>query len=111
MLHYIITAPTRQPVLLLLTFPVKDGRHHFFQTLTQESDQRFIIRRGDLFRHIVAGAGGFGDPWVRDPERVLEDVKEGKITIGHARQAYGVVIDEDTMSIDEADTRRVRAKA
>ena len=31
---------------------------------------RLTIRRGDVFRHILAGAGGWGDPLKRNPERV-----------------------------------------
>jgi N-methylhydantoinase B len=68
------------------------------------------IRRGDLFRHIVAGAGGFGDPLARDPQHVLRDVRDGKVTVAHARSAYGVVIDEGAMAIDEAATLRLRAR-
>ena len=33
-----------------------------------------IIRRGEVFRHELAGAGGWGDPLERDPEAVLKDV-------------------------------------
>ena len=68
------------------------------------------IRRGDLFRHIAAGAGGWGNPLERDPERVLEDVREGKATLAHARDAYGVVIDAETLAIDVAATALRRAK-
>jgi N-methylhydantoinase B len=46
---------------------------------------------------------------LREPERVLSDVVEGKVSIRHAREAYGVVIDPDTISLDEAGTRVVRA--
>jgi len=67
------------------------------------------IRKGDLFRHIVAGAGGFGDPFDREPERLLADVQSGKITIGHARCEYGVAIDEGTMELDLEATHRVLA--
>jgi N-methylhydantoinase B len=50
------------------------------------------LRRGDVYRHIMAGGGGFGDPLARAPERVLQDVLEEKISPAHAEQAYGVVI-------------------
>ena len=32
------------------------------------------MKQGDLFRHEVAGAGGWGDPLERDPALVLRDV-------------------------------------
>jgi N-methylhydantoinase B len=37
------------------------------------------VRRGDLFRHVLAGAGGWGDPTERDPGAVEADVREGKV--------------------------------
>ncbi len=39
------------------------------------------IRRGDMFRHEVAGAGGWGDPLERDPAAVLRDVRNEFVSI------------------------------
>ena len=33
------------------------------------------IKQGDVFRHVLAGAGGWGDPLERDPAAVLRDVR------------------------------------
>jgi len=52
------------------------------------------VRHGDVYRHELAGAGGWGNPFERDPERVLRDVMEEKISPAYARREYGVVIDE-----------------
>ena len=52
------------------------------------------VRSGDVYRHELAGAGGWGNPFERDPERVLRDVLEEKISVGYARREYGVAIDE-----------------
>ena len=38
------------------------------------------------------GGGGYGDPWTRDPQRVLDDVVNGYVTIEGAARDYGVVI-------------------
>ena len=46
------------------------------------------------------GAGGYGDPFERDPEKVLWDVIEEKVTPAHAREAYGVVIDVEGRRVD-----------
>lgn len=67
------------------------------------------LRRGDLYRHEVAGAGGHGHPFERDAEAVLGDVLDGKMTRAHARRAYGVVITAGTLRVDEAATQRERA--
>ena len=65
------------------------------------------LKNGDLFRHIKAAGGGYGNPLERDPEAVLEDVIAGKVTKEHAVEAYGVVINEDSetgLSINKEDT-------
>lgn len=54
---------------------------------------RLTIRRGDVFRHVLAGAGGWGDPLRRDPESVAYDVAEGKISVEYARREYSVALD------------------
>jgi N-methylhydantoinase B len=53
------------------------------------------LRKGDLFRHIMAGGGGYGDPLEREPALVLQDVVEEKVSIEMARADYGVVITAD----------------
>ena len=68
------------------------------------------IHRGDVFRHEVAGAGGWGDPLERDPAAVLRDVKNEFISIGAAAAEYGVVLDGDGRSVDAARTERCRAE-
>ncbi|MGE0802539.1 MAG: hydantoinase B/oxoprolinase family protein [Lautropia sp.] len=65
------------------------------------------IKRGDRILHEQAAGGGHGDPFSRDPQRVLRDWENGKITDAHARDAYGVVIRE--AAIDAAATRARRA--
>jgi N-methylhydantoinase B len=49
------------------------------------------MRRGDVFRHVLASGGGWGDPLDRDPAAVLEDLRLGRVTIEGARRDYGVV--------------------
>ena len=60
--------------------------------------QPINLGNGDVYRHIMAGGGGFGNPFERDPERVRTDVIEGKVTRKHAREAYGVVLSDDEVS-------------
>jgi N-methylhydantoinase B len=67
------------------------------------------LKRGDVFRHYTAGAGGYGDPLTRDPARVLEDVLDEKLTVEYARREYGVAIDLVAQTVDEAATARLRA--
>lgn len=48
------------------------------------------IRRGDVFRHVTAGGGGYGLPSERDRDKVIEDVLDGKISSPYAATTYGV---------------------
>ena len=66
------------------------------------------MKKGDLFRAQLAGGGGWGNPYERDPKRVIEDVINGKISSNAASKEYGVQIDENTMSVDEQATRNLR---
>jgi N-methylhydantoinase B len=67
------------------------------------------IRRGDVFRHLLAGAGGWGDPLERDPELVLKDVLEEKLSVDYARREYGVAIDVTARKVLAEDTAALRA--
>jgi N-methylhydantoinase B len=58
------------------------------------------LQSGDVFRHVMAGGGGFGDPLARDPAQVLEDVLDDKVTPDHARQAYGVVLEGSKVDVE-----------
>jgi len=50
------------------------------------------IGAGDGFVIDTAGGGGFWNPFERDPERVLADVRSGYVSLEAARRDYGVVI-------------------
>jgi N-methylhydantoinase B len=63
------------------------------------------IRRGDVFRHEVAGAGGWGDPLERDPAMVLRDVRNELVSPAAARADYGVVLTQNPLAVDAAATR------
>ncbi|HVC34447.1 MAG TPA: hydantoinase B/oxoprolinase family protein [Chloroflexota bacterium] len=66
------------------------------------------LRAGEVIRHELAGAGGWGNPHHRDPHAVLADVENEKITAEHAKQAYGVVVTDDQRDVDVEATRRLR---
>lgn len=68
------------------------------------------LKRDDVLRIELAGAGGWGDPLEREPERLLEDALDDKLSLEHVRREYGVVIDPETMTLDEAATAELRAE-
>ena len=55
------------------------------------------------------GGGGFGPPEERDPERVLRDVLEGKVSVERAREHYRVAIVD--RRVDERATNELRGAA
>jgi N-methylhydantoinase B len=73
-------------------------------------DQNVQLSAGDTVTVTTPGGGGFGDPMVRDPALVERDVRRGYYTLTQVRQRFGVVINPDTLVIDEAATHAERAK-
>jgi len=71
-----------------------------------------ILHRGDVYRHIMASGGGYGPALERDPALVLRDVVLGRVSVAHARAAYGVVIVErsGTFSVDVDATAALRRR-
>lgn len=68
---------------------------------------------GDSFTRPSAGGGGLGDPLLREPDAVLEDVIDGYVSIARASKDYGVVINAirpelDEYEIDEVGTKQAR---
>ncbi len=52
------------------------------------------LEAGDVVSYRTCGGGGYGPPEERDPERVLRDVLEGKVSVERAREVYGVVVED-----------------
>jgi len=68
------------------------------------------VKRGDVLRHVLAGAGGWGDPLERDPQAVLKDMRNELLSPGKALSDYGVVIDSTHWTVDVAATGTHRAR-
>jgi N-methylhydantoinase B len=66
------------------------------------------LAAGDTVIVESGGGGGFGDPFERPAEAVLEDVRLGYVTRAAAAESYGVAIDEE-LRVDREATARARA--
>ncbi len=66
------------------------------------------IKRGQKVRLETPGGGGFGDPAMRDPDKVARDVRFGYVTPEAARRDYKVVLRDDG-SPDAAATMKARS--
>jgi N-methylhydantoinase B len=68
------------------------------------------IRKGDIFRHVLAGGGGWGDPLERDAQAVMRDVRNEFLSPERAQADYGVIVDTKTWRVDAAATEKCRAE-
>src|SRR5205807_4486067 len=64
---------------------------------------------GSLLRLRTTGGGGWGDPFEREPELVLRDVVQGRVSEESAERDYGVVIrDGAIVELHRPDERKPR---
>ncbi len=68
------------------------------------------LRSGEIFRHRLPGAGGWGPPLERDLTLVARDLRDGLVTIEGAARDYGVIAAGDPSVIDTAATAALRQK-
>lgn len=68
------------------------------------------LKQDEIFCHIGAGGAGYGDPLTRDVDRCMRDVIEERYSIDYVRDVYGVVIDRQTMTVDEAASAAQRSR-
>jgi N-methylhydantoinase B len=67
-----------------------------------------VLKHGDVLRIETGGGGGYGHPFDRAPEKVLEDVLGGFVSAPSARLLYGVAVEDG--ALDKAATASLRAK-
>ena len=60
------------------------------------------LNAGDRFVCVGPAGGGYGDPFQRDPTRVLMDVKDGLVSRQSAERDYGVAITKELILDDSA---------
>ena len=78
---------------------------------TRSAKTKEIIRgipQGTVFHQVAGGGGGYGDPHERPADLVLDDVRNGSVSIAAAKNDYGVFIDPKTMTIDSSKTAELR---
>jgi N-methylhydantoinase B len=62
---------------------------------------------GDVVEFVSPTGGGYGDPALRDPKHVLDDVLDFYVSVEAARSGYGVAIRDGAVDVEE--TRALRA--
>ncbi len=69
------------------------------------------VQAGGVLKLEQSGGAGYGDPLRRPVETVLEDVRNGYVSADAAREEYGVVIDAQTLCVDQAATAALRMRS
>jgi len=67
---------------------------------------RTSVGLDDRASNRTAGGGGYGDPMMRDPQDVLEDVLDGYVSAKAARDVYGVVISDENIDWEQTEALR-----
>jgi N-methylhydantoinase B len=72
------------------------------------------IHAGERIMYDYGGGGGWGDPLLRDPQAVLDDVLDEYVSMVGASRDYGVVLagslEELTLEVDEVGTHALRER-
>ena len=63
------------------------GEYFYFGSRTT-----WDLPAGSVLRSMTDGGGGWGDPFSREVERVLADVRNGYVSIAGAERDYGIVV-------------------
>jgi len=73
----------------------------------------YVLKKGDLLRLERPGGGGIGNPRERPPELVLEDARQGYLSLESARLAYGVALElkNGELALDQAGTHKLRGRS
>ena len=87
-----------------------DGKKFFPEHVTK--DENIQLKPGDTARIGTPGGGGWGNPFSRDPLRVLRDVQLEFVTLEAARNRYLVAIDktENDYTLNIEETSKLREK-
>ena len=83
--------------------------HHDGEEEVLSSKTTIDVRPGEIVSYETCGGGGFGPAWERDPERVLSDVRLGKVSPERARACYGVAVNTESWTVDLDATAFLRA--
>jgi N-methylhydantoinase B len=70
----------------------------------------YPVAKGEVIYIICSTGGAYGNPLLREPERVWNDVWNERISVDFARRAYGVVIDPASLTVDAEATGKLRAE-
>jgi len=89
---------------IALTYP--DGRIYKAASKDLIED----VPAGTILFQQAGGGGGYGNPYLRPAEKVLEEVRNGIISVEKSKNDYGIAIDPDKFEIDYNKTNKLRGR-
>ena len=116
-IHNIRDNDLRERALRGDAYPVADGDYEHPALMEIQGERQYghdnfttlePIAHGDLYLSVMKGGSGLGDPLLRVPQAVAEDVRDGHLVPRLAASVYGVELAADG-SADEDATRTRRA--
>lgn len=95
------------------TFPSAEVLSVRSRELQEPNAQGLPLRADDVFHSWLGGGGGLGDPLLRNPSLVVQDVRDDFVSAKLAVDVYGVVLSDDQEGFDAIATasRREHTRA
>ena len=87
---------------------IKDDQGKVVDKLLKTNN--YILKKGWTVQLNTGGGGGYGEPFAREPLKVLEDYRQGYISREQAKKAYGLWI-TDSGEIDFEKTASLRGNS
>jgi len=68
------------------------------------------VPEGTVLFQRAGGGGGYGNPKLRDPVKVAQELRNGVISIEKTRKDYGVTVDRESFEVNVKETEQLRKK-
>ncbi|MCU0314270.1 MAG: hydantoinase B/oxoprolinase family protein, partial [Solirubrobacteraceae bacterium] len=103
-IHNLRRNDLRERALRGEAYPVADGDFEHPALMEIQGEREYLrdafttlapIDHGDLYLSVMKGGSGLGDPLLREPDAVAQDVREGHLLPRFAGSVYGVVLAAD----------------
>ncbi len=91
--------------------PGGGARVHLASGKKLRSKGQQTVPPGDRVHLEIAGGGGYGDPFERDPALIAADVVAGLVSRKAARDLYGLVLRGNRPNLAETDRRRAALRS
>jgi N-methylhydantoinase B len=84
--------------------------HRGEETSVLRGHRLYQLKPGDILLKVSGGGAGVGNPAEREPEKVRKDVINGFVSVEQAKEKYKVVIDPQTLEINEQESALLRSQ-